>query len=214
MEFSLLGFSLTQSYGNSFQDTAISLLPPHFLFLLHWNTQRNTGTCQHQTSLILETRWCALTSSMPRTVTQHGLWGTDEALIRCKAPAGFNLGSDCRCQEIQMGHYIKRNTCDAFTLASIQATRCGARLYIVFKQDRGGLSAQFCVSLCITLHGLLGTRGSTVVKNPPAVQETRLDHRVRKIPWRRKWQPAPAFLPEKFHGQRILVGYNHGVKKE
>ena len=25
---------------------------------------------------------------------------------------------------------------------------------------------------------------------------------VRKIPWRRKWQPTPVFLPEKSHGQR------------
>ena len=33
------------------------------------------------------------------------------------------------------------------------------------------------------------------------------DPRVWKIPWRRKWQPNPAFLPEKSHGQRILVGY-------
>ena len=32
--------------------------------------------------------------------------------------------------------------------------------------------------------------------------------RVRKIPWRRKWQPTPVFLPGKFHGQRNLVGYN------
>ena len=30
---------------------------------------------------------------------------------------------------------------------------------------------------------------------------------VRKIPWGRKWQPTPVFLPEKFHGQRSLVGY-------
>lgn len=29
---------------------------------------------------------------------------------------------------------------------------------------------------------------------------------VRKIPWRRKWQPTPVFLPEKSHGQRSLVG--------
>ena len=29
---------------------------------------------------------------------------------------------------------------------------------------------------------------------------------VRKIPWRRKWQPTPAFLPEKSHGQRSLAG--------
>ena len=32
---------------------------------------------------------------------------------------------------------------------------------------------------------------------------------VRKIPWRRKWQPTPVFLPEKkFHGKRSLVGYS------
>ena len=27
---------------------------------------------------------------------------------------------------------------------------------------------------------------------------------VRKIPWRRKWQPPPVFLPGKSHGQRRL----------
>ena len=31
---------------------------------------------------------------------------------------------------------------------------------------------------------------------------------VGKIPWKRKWQPTPVFLPGKFHGQRSLVGYN------
>ena len=30
---------------------------------------------------------------------------------------------------------------------------------------------------------------------------------VGKIPWRRKWQPTPVFLPGKSHGQRNLVGY-------
>ena len=29
---------------------------------------------------------------------------------------------------------------------------------------------------------------------------------VRKIPWSRKWQPVPGFLPGKFHGQRGLTG--------
>ena len=32
--------------------------------------------------------------------------------------------------------------------------------------------------------------------------------RIRKIPWRRKWQPTPAFLPGKSHGQRSLPGYS------
>ena len=31
---------------------------------------------------------------------------------------------------------------------------------------------------------------------------------VGKMPWRKKWQPAPVFLPRKFHGQRILEGYS------
>ena len=31
---------------------------------------------------------------------------------------------------------------------------------------------------------------------------------VGKIPWRKKWQPTPGFLPGKFHGPRSLVGYS------
>ena len=31
---------------------------------------------------------------------------------------------------------------------------------------------------------------------------------VRKIPWRRKQQPTPVFLPGKSHGQRRLEGYS------
>ena len=31
---------------------------------------------------------------------------------------------------------------------------------------------------------------------------------VRKIPWRRKWQPTPVLLPGKFHRWRSLVGYS------
>ena len=33
------------------------------------------------------------------------------------------------------------------------------------------------------------------------------DHWVRKIPWRRAWQPTLVFLPGKAHGQRSLVGF-------
>ena len=35
----------------------------------------------------------------------------------------------------------------------------------------------------------------------------RLDLWVRKIPWRRAWQPTAVFLPGESHGQRSLVGY-------
>ena len=31
---------------------------------------------------------------------------------------------------------------------------------------------------------------------------------VRKIPWRRKWQPTPGFMPGETHEQRNLMGYS------
>ena len=31
---------------------------------------------------------------------------------------------------------------------------------------------------------------------------------VEKVPWRKKWQPTPVFLPEKSHGQRSLMDYS------
>ena len=45
-------------------------------------------------------------------------------------------------------------------------------------------------------------------------QRPGFDPWVRKIPWRRKWQPTPAFLPEEFHGQKSLVGYSPCGHKE
>jgi len=47
-----------------------------------------------------------------------------------------------------------------------------------------------------------------VVKNPPANAEDIRDASLTpgKIPWRRKWQPTPVFLPEESHGQRNLRG--------
>ena len=37
---------------------------------------------------------------------------------------------------------------------------------------------------------------------------------VRKIPWSRKWQRTPGFLPQKLQGQRSLVGHRPWGHKE
>ena len=37
---------------------------------------------------------------------------------------------------------------------------------------------------------------------------------VRKIPWRRAWQPTPVFLPGESHGQRSLAGCNPLGRKD
>ena len=59
----------------------------------------------------------------------------------------------------------------------------------------------------------LGFSGGSVVKNPPTMKALRFDPWVRKIPWRRAWQPILVFLPGEAHGQRSLAGYIHRVTK-
>ena len=58
----------------------------------------------------------------------------------------------------------------------------------------------------------MGFPGGAVVKNPLANAGDTRDAgsipRSGRIPWRRKWQPTPVFLPEQSHGQRSLVGYS------
>ena len=53
--------------------------------------------------------------------------------------------------------------------------------------------------------------GDAVVKKKKSAcqyRRRRFDPWVGKIPWRRKWQPPPVFLPGESHGQRSLVGYS------
>ena len=42
----------------------------------------------------------------------------------------------------------------------------------------------------------------------------KFDPWVGKMPWKRKWQTTPIFLPGKFHEQRSLAGYNPWGHKE
>ena len=49
-----------------------------------------------------------------------------------------------------------------------------------------------------------------MVKNPLASAGDRpkrsgFNSSVRKIPWRRAWQPTPVFLPGESHGERSLA---------
>ena len=57
-----------------------------------------------------------------------------------------------------------------------------------------------------------------MAKNPSANacrhKRCEFDLWVRKIPWRRKWQPTPVFLLGESHGQRSLAGYSPRGRKE
>ena len=56
-----------------------------------------------------------------------------------------------------------------------------------------------------------------VVKNPPTKardKKHRFDPWVRKILWRRAWQPTPVFLPGESLGQKSLAGYSPWCREE
>ena len=53
-----------------------------------------------------------------------------------------------------------------------------------------------------------------MAKNLPECRRSGFNTWVRKILWRRKWQPTPVFLPGESHRQRSLVGYNPWSHKE
>ena len=54
-----------------------------------------------------------------------------------------------------------------------------------------------------------------MVKNSPAnAGDARFNPWVKRIPWRRKWQPTPVLLPGEAHGQRSQVGFSPQSRKE
>ena len=66
---------------------------------------------------------------------------------------------------------------------------------------------QVCPTLCIPMD--CSRWLACNVGDPP-----RFHPWVGKIPWRRAWQPIPAFLPGEFNGQRRLAGYSPWDCKE
>ena len=64
----------------------------------------------------------------------------------------------------------------------------------------------------------MGFPGGTSGKEPTCQCQTHkrceLDPWVKKIPWRRVWQPRSVSLPGESHGQRSLAGYSPWGRKE
>ena len=50
-----------------------------------------------------------------------------------------------------------------------------------------------------------------MIKNLLAIRRPRFNSWVRKIPWRRKWQHTPVFLPENSMDGGAWWGTAHGV---
>ena len=69
---------------------------------------------------------------------------------------------------------------------------------------------KMCIGVCVDIDGTYQV--VLVVKNLRTnsgdIRDEGSIPRSDQIPWRRAWQPTPAFLPGEFHGQRSLVGYS------
>ena len=65
------------------------------------------------------------------------------------------------------------------------------------------------VCTVISIWHILGFPGGSAGKESACnAGDPGFDSWLGKIPWRRKWQPTPAFLPGESHGQRSLVAYS------
>ena len=90
------------------------------------------------------------------------------------------------------------------------ATRGGASFWLLVVHAQ---SLQLCLSLCNPMDlSPLGFPGGTSGKEHACHCRRHkgygFDPWVGKIPWRRKWQPTPVFLPRESHEQRSLAGYS------
>ena len=72
------------------------------------------------------------------------------------------------------------------------------------------LSLNLGIFIHITRASLMAQQGKNLPANAGDTGNRRrgFDSWVEMIPWKRKWQPTPVFLPEKSHGQRSLAGYS------
>ena len=136
-------------------------------------------------------------------------------------PCLARLSQDLRtCHAVCMEHAFLRYC----TAASLTSFRSLLKCHLIRKtlsghniqsnlQIPGAL--HFLQSMCavsLLIIWLKGLLGGSVVKNLPG--QCRFDPWVRKIPWRKKWKPAPVFLLGQFHRLRRLAGYKISVPWE
>ena len=77
------------------------------------------------------------------------------------------------------------------------------------------MSCPFLEKTLLLSNNMMGFPDVSVVKNPPAMQETQVQSRGQEDPLNHEpWQPTSVFLPGESHVQRSLVGYSPQGHKE
>ena len=77
----------------------------------------------------------------------------------------------------------------------------------------GGRKANLVTDYTLGMGSRGGHRGKIPTCHCRRRKRRRFDSWVKKIPWRRAWQPTPVSLPGESHGQRSLAGYSPWGRK-
>ena len=101
-------------------------------------------------------------------------------------------------------YHVKISSQYNSTISFAYETNCAFRMSVFGLKVETNYHQIFVLSL-YSHHGFPGGSHS---KESTCNSGDQINPWVRKIPWRREWQPTPVFFPRKSHGQRSLAGYS------
>ena len=111
-------------------------------------------------------------------------------------------------QLTQMGRLFSRNCQDPLRHVSSWNVSGIRMLHGHAHSMRNSRRTQMIVCECLLFLHTMMAHGEEFACQCKSCRRCRFDPWLRKIPWRRVWQPTPVFLPGKSHGQRSLAGYS------
>ena len=142
---------------------------------------------------------------------ESGDWHTSSAM--CKTQL---MGSGCTVQGAQLGTLWWPTWVGSGWQGGLRE-RGATYTYVWFMFDVWQKPTQYCKAISLQLRGrgYMGLPWWLRGKESACQCRRRgFNPWVQKIPWRRKRQLIPVFLPGKSHRQRSLAGIVHGVTKE
>ena len=162
----------------------------YFLYIWKWCHMVNRSRCSFPGAHFLMT-------PPGGSLSLHGTWG------QClNAWSLYHVALTCRLNASPSSLMGK-------TARSSQTRGKVSQVGITERWWSGGLQLSICLGNLEEHLGLLGLpwwlRGK---ESTCQCRRCEFDPWVGKMPWKRKWQPTPIVLPEKFHGQRSPVGFS------